>query len=139
MAGARSHPDSEQLALLAMDSPVDEAVAEHVRECAECRADLALLKSLMAGGAEGSDASDWHLDGASDDGVDEDVLAAAMEAQADGPQGSAIDEPVSQTVGLGDTQPPSSVPAGGRSRVGLTVAAVVLVALLVLGAVLLWR
>lgn len=136
------HPDSEQLALLAMDAPVDAAVSAHVQSCAECRADLALIRSLMAGGESDSVREpEWHLDGGSpDDPADASVLAAAMQAQADGPDGDAVAEPSTDgpESGAGTVSPPTRA-HGGRSRAALIAGAVVVAALLILAALLFWR
>jgi hypothetical protein len=41
------HPDSEQLALLAMEAETETGVKEHVAQCAACDRDLAVIRSLL--------------------------------------------------------------------------------------------
>lgn len=47
------HPDSDELALLAMDADVADSVREHIATCRECQSDVALLTSLLAADGPG--------------------------------------------------------------------------------------
>ncbi len=69
------HPDSEQLANLALEAPTAAGVKEHVASCPECRKDLSLLKSLL------------HADGP--DGTGHEAIPQT--------------EPVKETPGMADT------------------------------------
>jgi len=81
-----AHPDSEQLALLALEAQVAPEVRAHVQACRECQGDLSLLVSLLA--AEGPDGSGV------DSAVDEELADAPIEAWADASDGGAADEGV---------------------------------------------
>lgn len=73
-----AHPDSEQLANLAVEAPTVAGVKEHVASCPECRKDLSLLTSLLH-----ADGPDGPESGATDD-VEPLKESAAMADTADG-------------------------------------------------------
>jgi hypothetical protein len=117
-----THPDSEQLALLALKADVDESVQEHLRACEQCQRDLSLLESLLAADGPDSDASGIGVASA-------DEQAAVDSAWADGDGSSATD---AEPVTLPETQPPNpGVVRGGRSATNPTAFVAVLVIVLV--------
>ena len=85
--GSVSHPDSEQLALLAMEADVDAGVKEHVAQCAACDRDLSVIRSLLD--AEGPDGPDGaaQRSPAPPDRAAAPPPAAAMTAMADAHDG----------------------------------------------------
>lgn len=115
-----THPDSEQLALLALKADVDESVQEHLKTCEQCQRDLSLLESLLA--ADGPDQSGVGLTSA-------DEQAVVDSAWADGDDSSATD---TEPVTLPETQPPNPQGIRGvRSGTNPTAFVVVLVIVLV--------
>lgn len=92
----QAHPDSEQLALLAMEAETDAGVKEHVAQCAACDRDLAVIRSLLD--AEGPAGADVPTRRSSEDREQPDSAppAAAMTAMADGSDGAA--EPILQNL-----------------------------------------
>ena len=90
------HPDSEQLALLAMEAETETGVKEHVAQCAACDRDLAVIRSLLD--AEGPDGADGpnRESPESQEQPDSPPPAAAMTAMADASDGAA--QPILQNL-----------------------------------------
>lgn len=127
MAGP--HADAEDLAQLAMQSPVSPDVAAHVAACPECTKDLSLLTSLLD--AEGSDTK-----GASAGTADPvDVSPPLDDAMTDG-------NDARQSEGTGASQPrqaaaPEVPPADTGRNSGMNATALVVALLIFVGAALL--
>lgn len=126
MAGR--HADSEELAQLAMESPVAPEVVAHVASCPECTKDLSLLKSLLD--AEGPDSPSI----AADTAVPVEEPAALDEAMADGNDARPVEGPA-ETQRPAPTTPVPSAEATGTS--GINAAALVLALVIFVGAALL--
>ena len=126
---AAGHADSEDLALLAMDSPVPPEVAAHVASCSACSKDLSLLRSLLAADdPTGPDADE------SADTEAQPQVAAVADAMADG-----NDSTTSAPVHAAPSAEPTSGEPAAPPRTGSSINTTALVAALVifLGAALL--
>lgn len=133
------HVTSEQLALLAMDAEVDDAVAAHVAACPACSKDLSMIQSLL--NADGPDTDASPGDDTQGRADESDLPAAAFTAMADAADGRdpapEPDVPASTVdtaaAGMGRTDA-----TGGRNVLAV-VAVVIIAAALIVLAVLLWR
>lgn len=116
------HPDSDQLALLAMQSDVDDSVRQHLATCTECQRDVALLASLLAAdGPDGGSAESSH--GAAEP-------SPPVDAWVDGNDTTAADHPLTP-AGYDEPLTPEPPPATGTPR-EINYVALVFVVLIVL-------
>ena len=123
------HADGEDLAQLAMQSPVPPEVAAHVATCPECSKDLSLLKSLLA--AEGPDAESTEV-GAT---ALPDAVPVLDDAMADGNDSRQGSEHVDREPS--GANPEDSETNHGAARSGINAAALVAALVIFVGAALL--
>lgn len=114
MAGP--HADSEDLALMAMGSPVPPEVAAHVASCSECTKDLSLLKSLLdaegpESGEAGATSTEQHDSDEPPASLDEAMADGNDARQAQGSSGYSNEPAPTQEVAPAEAGPTSGINA----------------------------